>query len=124
MRILLLPLILSLVQSLLQAQAPDTRLAEAAQRNDLAALKTLLHQRAPVNQAQGDGMTALHWAAEHDNLEALQLLTAAGADVRWARIATPAATVVNSFAITVGGRDQLDEPTRRKIEEAVLAAAR
>lgn len=53
-----------------------------------------------------------------------QALQRTGADVRWARIATPAATVVNSFAITVGGRDQLDEPTRRKIEEAVLAAAR
>jgi [protein-PII] uridylyltransferase len=50
-------------------------------------------------------------------------LQRAGADVRWARIATPGATVVNSFCLTMGGRTHPDAASRRKIEEAVLASA-
>lgn len=44
-------------------------------------LRALLAPKAKsdVNAAQTDGMTALHWAAYHDNLEAGQALLAAGA---------------------------------------------
>ena len=35
-----------------------------------------------MNAAQADGMTALHWAAYHDDLETAKLLVAAGADVK------------------------------------------
>ena len=38
-------------------------LADAAMRGDLAAVRALLDQGVNVNAAQGDGMTALHWAA-------------------------------------------------------------
>ena len=46
----------------MQAQAP-AKVADAAQRGDRDAVKALLKDAADVNAAQGDGMTALHWAA-------------------------------------------------------------
>ena len=44
-------------------------LADAAEKTDRARVRTLLKQRADVNAAQADGMTALHWAVYHDDLE-------------------------------------------------------
>ena len=38
-------------------------------RGDAAAVRALLKQGADVNAAQGDGMTALHWAAERGDAE-------------------------------------------------------
>jgi ankyrin repeat protein len=61
------------------ATARDTRLAEAASRNDLAAVRRLIADKADVNGAQGDGMTALHWAAQGDDAEMTRALLAAGA---------------------------------------------
>ena len=49
---------------------------------DRAAIRALLNQHADVNAAQVDGMTALHWAAYHDDLEAAELLVKAGANVK------------------------------------------
>jgi ankyrin repeat protein len=67
---------------LLLAGAPSaTRLADAAMNGDRAVVRTLLKQKVDVNAAQGDGMTALHWAALQDDLEMLKLLIAAGANV-------------------------------------------
>lgn len=57
----------------------DARVADAAGQRDLSAVRTLLKQGADVNGAQGDGMTALHWAAEYDEIELTQVLVAAGA---------------------------------------------
>jgi len=45
----------------LAAAGGDTRLADAAMQGDVAAVRSLLQQKADVNGAQGDGMTALHW---------------------------------------------------------------
>ncbi len=45
-------------------------------------MKTLLKQAADVNAAQGDGMTALHWAAMKNDAELAQTLLYAGANVR------------------------------------------
>ena len=52
--------------------------ADAAQRGDLAGIRRLLARGgAGVNVAQGDGMTALHWAAERgDSLMTAALLRA------------------------------------------------
>ena len=52
---------------------------QAAKRNDVAAVRALLKQRADVNATEGDGATALHWAAYHGNVEILSLLIGGGA---------------------------------------------
>ena len=44
--------------------------------------RTFLSQHVNVNQAQPDGMTALHWAAYRDDLETAKLLVNAKADVK------------------------------------------
>ena len=44
---------------------PDSPVADAAERGDVETVRTLLRAGADVNASQGDGMTALHWAAEH-----------------------------------------------------------
>jgi len=56
--------------------------ADAAMRGDTTALKTIVRGGANVNAPQGDGMTALHWAAERGDAAAAALLLKAGADVR------------------------------------------
>src|ERR1043166_4560332 len=56
--------------------------AEAAQRGDLAAVKQLIAQHADVNIAQGDGMTALHWAAERGDAALADLLLKNKANVK------------------------------------------
>lgn len=66
----------------LAASSGDTRVADAAMRNDLEAVRTLLKQAADANSSQGDGMTALHWAAMNGNPEMAQLLIYAGATVK------------------------------------------
>jgi ankyrin repeat protein len=58
----------------------DTQVADAAMKGDLDAVRTLLKQGADVNAPQGDGMTALHWAAYKDSPEMLQALLYAGAN--------------------------------------------
>ena len=62
--------------------AADTRVADAAMNNDIEAVRSLLKQAADANSSQGDGMTALHWAATHGNAEMAQLLIYAGATVK------------------------------------------
>ncbi|HEV1284343.1 MAG TPA: ankyrin repeat domain-containing protein, partial [Bryobacteraceae bacterium] len=69
-----------LVSSL--AFAADSRLSEAAMRGDRAAVATLLKQGVDIDGAQGDGSTALHWAAFNDDLETTKMLIAAGANVK------------------------------------------
>jgi ankyrin repeat protein len=55
--------------------------ADAAMRRDVAAVRKLIAQGTNVNVPQGDGMTALHWAAEQGNTEMAGLLLRAGAKV-------------------------------------------
>ena len=49
---------------------------------DSDAIRALLEKKADVNAPQADGMTALHWAAHHDDLDAVKRLIAAGADAK------------------------------------------
>ena len=56
--------------------------ADAAMKRDAAAVRTLLKGGADVNAAQGDGMTALHWAARNGDAELTQVLLFAGANVK------------------------------------------
>ena len=60
---------------------PDSPVADAAMRGDVAAVRELLAGGADVNAAQGDGMTALHWAAEYGDAELARMLLHAGAAV-------------------------------------------
>ncbi len=59
----------------------DSAIIEAARRGDAEAVRSLLDGGADVNTAQGDGMTALHWAAERGHAEVADLLLSAAADV-------------------------------------------
>ena len=59
----------------------DTRLADAVMQSDRDAVRTLLQQKADVNAAQVDGMTALHWAARQNDIETVRALIKAGAKV-------------------------------------------
>jgi ankyrin repeat protein len=62
--------------------AADTPIADAAARGDRDTVMALLKKAADVNAAQGDGMTALHWAAMNGDTELTQTLLVAGANVR------------------------------------------
>jgi uncharacterized protein len=68
--------------SALLSAAPSTPVADAAMQGNREAVRLLLKQAADVNAAQGDGMTALHWAAMKDDADLAQTLLHAGANVR------------------------------------------
>ena len=70
-----------LVGGLFWGLAPDSPVADAAARDDLEAVRSMVKQGADVNVAQGDGRTALHWAAVNGNSEMAKLLIYAGAGV-------------------------------------------
>ena len=59
----------------------DLRLADAVEKGDKEAARSLLKQQADVNTPQPDGATALAWAAHWDDLETAELLIRAGANV-------------------------------------------
>ena len=65
----------------LAAFAPEAPVADAAMRGDVAEVRSLLEAGEDVNAAQGDGMTALHWAAASGRVELAELLVSAGADL-------------------------------------------
>ncbi len=62
--------------------AATAPVADAAMRRDAAAVRTLLRAGGDVNGAQGDGMTALHWAATYGDAELTEVLLYAGANVK------------------------------------------
>ena len=62
--------------------APSAPLADAAMQGNKDAVRSLLKQAADVNAAQGDGMTALHWAAMKGDADLAQTLLYAGANVK------------------------------------------
>ena len=62
------------------AQRPDTRLTQAAARNDVAALRHLLDDGHGADEG-GDSWTALIWAARSGSVDAIDVLLDSGADV-------------------------------------------
>ena len=62
------------------ARVLDSPVADAAMQEDAATVVALLQQGTDVNRAQGDGMTALHWAAEHGDQDLTARLLKAGAN--------------------------------------------
>jgi ankyrin repeat protein len=63
------------------ADSARPALIDAAKSGDRSALRTLLQKKADVNAADGDGSTALHWAAYRDDQEFADALIRAGANV-------------------------------------------
>jgi ankyrin repeat protein len=74
----------------LRAAGTNAPLADAVQRRDAEAVRSLLAKRADVNAPQPDGATALHWATYFDDAETTALLVRARA-----RVDTP-----NNYGIT------------------------
>jgi ankyrin repeat protein len=66
------------VPAFAQARPP---LSEAAKADDREGVRRLLKQGANVNALDGDGSTALHWAAYRDDLDVADQLLKAGAKV-------------------------------------------
>lgn len=62
--------------------APVAPVADAAMRGDLATVRALLSKGVDVNAAQGDGMTALHWAANRGDVSLVSVLLRAKASVK------------------------------------------
>ena len=63
------------------AQGPRP-LIDAVKRGDHAAVRTLLRNKALVNQPEADGTTALHYAVEADDAQLVSMLIAGGANVK------------------------------------------
>lgn len=61
------------------AQRPETLLTEAAARNDVVALRQVLHDHRADERA--DSWTALIWASRAGSIDAINLLLDSGADV-------------------------------------------
>ena len=72
----------ALCLSVLVGAQSNAVVAEAAMQHNGAAVRALLKEGADVNGAQGDGMTALHWAAANGDAETARMLIAAGANLR------------------------------------------
>ena len=58
----------------------ESPVADAAMRGDAEEVRVLIGRGLDVNAPHGDGMTALHWAAQGESLEIARMLLDAGAD--------------------------------------------
>jgi ankyrin repeat protein len=63
-------------------RASQSLVADAAMSGDHETARRLLREGADVNAAQGDGMTALHWAALRGDTDLVAMLLYAGANTR------------------------------------------
>ncbi len=70
------------LSALLIAAPSDSPVADAAMRDNRDEVRSLLTQGADVNAAQGDGLTALHWAALKGDAALAQMLVYAGANLK------------------------------------------
>jgi ankyrin repeat protein len=59
----------------------DVPLIDAVKQKNKGAVQELLRKRADVNATEGDGASALHWAAYRDDADMVDLLIRAGAKV-------------------------------------------
>ena len=80
-RSFLLLLVLGLGVTSVGFSAGNAAVADAAERGNLEQVRELLRGGADVAFAQGDGMTALHWAAMRGDAEIATMLIFSGADL-------------------------------------------
>ncbi|HVS15288.1 MAG TPA: ankyrin repeat domain-containing protein [Thermoanaerobaculia bacterium] len=71
--------LVALAPAAARAADPSTPVADAAMAGDRATVRALLAAGADPNAAQGDGLTALHWAATNGDAELAEMLLWAGA---------------------------------------------
>jgi ankyrin repeat protein len=64
-----------------RGSAMQSPVADAAMRGEIETVRSLLKEGGDANAAQGDGMTALHWAAMSGNAEMVKLLAVGGANL-------------------------------------------
>ncbi len=83
-------LVVALATASAAAAQQPARMADAAKRQDAAAVRALLRQKANVNAQDPEGMTALHWAAHWGDGALVQSLLGAGAK----------ADVANRYGVT------------------------
>lgn len=62
--------------------AASSPVADAAMKGDIAAVGTLIQQKADVNAPQSDGATAIQWAAYRNDLPLAEVLIGAGANIK------------------------------------------
>ncbi|HTM05529.1 MAG TPA: ankyrin repeat domain-containing protein [Vicinamibacterales bacterium] len=86
----ILPLLAASAWALPAPGPADTRLADAAARRDVAAIRSLLSQKVDPNVPGRDGSPALLWMVRVDDVETAKLLVRAGAD----------ATKANRYGLT------------------------
>jgi ankyrin repeat protein len=61
--------------------ATDTRLVDAVKSQNMARARALVRAGAEINATEPDGTTALHWAAQWNDLDTVELLLKGGAKV-------------------------------------------
>ena len=75
---------LDLVVPSVHSDWAESPVADAAERGDLESVRALLREGADVNASQGDGMSALHWAAMNGDADMIGVLVYAGATLEGA----------------------------------------
>jgi len=70
------------VGAALGAAPTASPVADVARRGDRESVRSLLREGADVNASQGDGMSALHWAAASGDAEMAEMLLRAGANLQ------------------------------------------
>src|SRR6266550_741671 len=118
--------------ALVGAAPASSPVADAAMRGDREAARALLKQGADVGAAHGDGMTALHWAAERGDVDLAEMLLYAGANAAAVtrigqytplHLAAKAASVPVVEALLKAGANVSARTTNSSVTALHLAAA-
>jgi ankyrin repeat protein len=121
-------LVIVLLAASVSAAPPDRRLIDTVKASQTSAVRTLLQQRVDPNSADPDGTTALHWAAQKNNVEIADVLIHAGANAKAANRygVTPlslAATNGNAAMLELLLKSGADPNTKLAYDETVLMTA-
>jgi ankyrin repeat protein len=105
------------------AQGPRP-LIDAVKRGDHAAVRTLLRNKALVNQPEADGTTALHYAVEADDAQLVSMLIAGGANRQGAEPLWRATADARGYQRQRAGDRAVAEGRRRSKHDRPTPASR